>query len=166
MRNLSADGVGDFDIGVIEQKAGGAVEFKLSFLVGRFGGDESDLSRGQARLILEHGGGSGSAERVLLLLGIERLARQITRSLGGSDTGSVLLHSKLRVADFDAHLVFDLLDAELGLTVFELGAHLGCLRGAVADGDVDRDACALVGSCGINELVQGAAVTCGRSNAG
>ena len=43
MRDLAALGVGDLNAGMIEQKAGSAIQFDLSFFVGCFGGDKRDF---------------------------------------------------------------------------------------------------------------------------
>src|ERR1019366_1961649 len=98
------------------------------------------------------------AERVLLLFGVERLAPQIQGGLGGSDAGAILLHAELRVAHLDAHLVLNLLDAQLGLPVLKFRAYLRGLGGTIAERYVDRDARALVGSGRIDQFIQSAAI--------
>ena len=94
------------------------------------------------------------AELIFLLLGIERLLGIVHCGLGGGYTGAVLLHSKLGVADFDADLVFDLLQAHLGLLIFQFRADLHGLGGAVAQRDVELQANALVGVRGVHQLVE------------
>src|SRR5258708_25337094 len=78
--------------------------------------------------------------------------------MGGGEAGAILLLSELRVAHLNAKLIFNLLNAQLGLPVLEFRAHVRCLRGTVAERNVNRDARAFVGSSGIDELVQGAAI--------
>ena len=82
--------------------------------------------------LLQHERGGRSAEGVFLLLRIQRLLGQIHRSLGRGYAGPVLLQGELRVADFDADFVLHLLQAQLGLAVFQLGTNLVGLRRAVA----------------------------------
>ena len=79
---------------------------------------------------------------------------QIHRSLRGSYAGAILLHTKLRVAHLDTYLILDLLDAQLGLPVFEFRAHLYRLSGTISEWNVDRDSRALVGRTGIDQLIQ------------
>ena len=87
-------------------------------------------------LVLQYQRGSRGAELIFLLFGIERLASQFHGCACGIDAGTVLLHGELRIADFDAHLVFDLLQTHLCLAVFQLGPDLDGLSGAVSQRDV------------------------------
>ena len=62
------------------------------------------------------------------------------------------MHGELRVAHFDAHLVFELLQPHLGLTIFQLGAYLVGLRGAVAQRDGQAQSDAFIRSAGVEKL--------------
>src|SRR5882672_9215984 len=86
---------------------------------------------------------------------------QLHRCFRGIYAGTVLLHRVLRVANLDANLVLDLLETHLGLTVFQFGANLYGLRSPVTQGNVQLKANAFVGSSGVDELVQSAAITSG-----
>ena len=99
---------------------------------------------------------------ILLLLGIERLLRILHRCLGGSHAGLILLYGKLGLADFDAHPIFGLLQSHLALPVFQFTADLERLSGAVAQRDVELQAHALIGSRGVDELIEGRTVACAR----
>ena len=72
-----------------------------------------------------------SAEPIFFLFGIERLLAQFDRSASRFDTGLVLLYGELCIADFDANLVFLLLQTHLRLAVFQLSSYLIGLRFAL-----------------------------------
>ena len=93
-----------------------------------------------------------------LLISIERLAGEVDGVLGRLHRSAVLFHVKLRVAHFDAHLIFQLVQTDLGLAVFQFRANLVGLRFAITQWNVQREAYALVGSRRVDELVQGTAV--------
>ena len=158
MRDLAAGGLVNADAGVLERGADGALEFDARFLVGGHGRHQCGLGRGQTALGLQDGGRGRGAKLIFLLLGIERLLGVIHRSLGRGHAGAVLFDPELGVADLDADLVFDLLQAHQGLLIFQLRADLRGLSGAVADGNVELDADAFIGSGGVDELVQRSAI--------
>ena len=54
MGDLASLRIGNLNTGMIEQKAGSAIQFDLGFLIGRFGGDKRDFGRSHARLVLQH----------------------------------------------------------------------------------------------------------------
>ncbi len=78
----------------------------------------------------------GESDFQLLLIGVQRLARQVDGGLRGLHGGAVLLHIKLRVAHFDSHLILQLVLAHLRLAIFEFRAHLVRLRQAIANRNV------------------------------
>ena len=86
----------------------------------------------QIPLRLQHQGCRGRTQGIFLLLGIQRLTCQLNGCLARCHAGAVLLHRELRIPNFDAHLVLELLQPHLGLPVFQFGAHLVCLGGPVA----------------------------------
>ena len=90
----------------------------------------------QGALVLQHQGGGGGAQRILLLFSVQRLVAQVDRSLGRRYAGPVLLHGKLRVAHFNANLVFHLLQTHLRLAIFQFGTNLRCLGHPVAQRNV------------------------------
>src|SRR5437762_284930 len=143
---------------MIEEQAGGAIELGAGFLVRGHGGNERGFSLSQCCLILEDEGGGRSAECVLFLLGIERLVSKFHGGLRRFHGGAVLLDGELGVADLDANLVLELLNAHLRLAVFELGTNLRGLGDADADGDAELEPDAFVGLGAVYVLVESAAV--------
>ena len=119
-RDLAPGRVVDADAVVIKQRPSSAVQFDARLLVGDRGIDQSRFGCRELALVLQNERRGRGAELIFLLLGIEGLACQFDRGFGGIHTGTVLLHCELRVADFDPHLVFDLLQPHLGLAVFQL----------------------------------------------
>ena len=83
---------------------------------------------------------------------------QVNCGLRGSHTGAVLLHRELRVAHFDAHLVFQLLQSHLGLAIFQFRTDLRRLRHPIAQRNGQAQPHALVGSGRIHQLSQSIAV--------
>ena len=127
------------------------------FFVGDRGIDQGRFGSRQLALVLQNERRGRSAELIFLLLGVERLARQFDRGFGGVHAGAVLLHGELRVADLDAHLVFDLLQAHLGLAVFQFGADLNGLRRAVAQRNIQLQPNAFIGRSGVDQLIESSA---------
>ncbi len=80
-----------------------------------------------------------------LLIGVERLAREVDGGLCRLHCDAVLLHVKLRIAHLDPHLIFQLQFAHLRLPVFQFGAHLVRLRLPVAKGNAEGQPDAFVG---------------------
>ena len=156
--HFPALGVGEQDAGMIEEQPGGTIEFGAGLLIRGHGGNERGFSLSQCCLILEDEGGGRSAERVLFLLGIERLVSKFHGRLRRFHGGAILLYRKLGVADLDANLVLELLNAHLRLAVFELGTNLRGLGDAVADGDAELEPHAFVGLGAVYELVESASV--------
>ena len=154
MRDLAARGVGDVDAGVVEQQSRGAIQFDPRLLIGCLGGDQIRLGSSKDRGILQDRGCGGESDFQLLLIGIERLAGKVDGVLGGLHSGAVLLHVKLRIADFDAYLIFQLMQPHLGLAIFEFRAHLVGLRFAIAQRDRKAEANALVRRGAVEQLVQ------------
>ena len=144
MRDLAARGVGDIDAGMVEQQSRGAIQFDARLLIGRLGRDQIRLAGSEYRGILQDRGGGGESDFQLLLIGIESLAGKVDRILRGLHGGTILLHVELRVAHFDAYLIFQLVQPHLCLAVFEFRAHLVGLRFPIAQRDVKRQANALV----------------------
>ncbi len=151
--------VGHDDSGVVEQQSGGAIEFHLRFLVSCHRRHQIRFDLRQRALILQDGGRRRYSGREFLLFGVECLAGEIDRGPGGINGSAVLLDIELRIADFDAHLVFELLQAHLGLAVFEFRAHLVSLGGAVAQWNIQSQSQTFIGRGRGNQLVQGRAVT-------
>src|SRR5437660_6999289 len=143
---------------MIEEQPGGTIEFGAGFLVRCHGGNERGFSLSQCCLILEDEGGGRSAERVLFLLGIERLVSKFHGRLRRFHGGAILLYRKLGVADLDANLVLELLNAHLRLAVFELRANLRGLGDAVADGDAELEPHPFVGLGGVYAMVESVSV--------
>src|SRR5439155_24548420 len=156
--HLPALGVGEQDAGMIEKQPSGTIEVGAGFLVRCHGGNERGFSLSQGCLILQHERGGGSAKSVLFLLGVERLVSKFHGRLRRFHGGAILLYRKLGVADLDANLVLELLNAHLRLAVFELGTNLRGLGDAVADGgaELERHAFVWLGAC--YELVKCASV--------
>ena len=144
MRDLAARGVGDVDAGMVEQQSRGAIQFDARLLIGRFGGDQIRLAGSEDRGILQDRRGGGESDFQLLLIGVESLARKVDRILRRLHCGTVLLHIELRVAHFDAYLIFQLVQSHLRLAVFEFRAHLVGLRFPIAQRDRKAEANALV----------------------
>lgn len=153
VRDLATGSVDDVDSVVVEQEAGGAIEFDTRLLIGGFGGYQIGLAGGEGGGILQNCRLSGESYFQLLLIGIEGLPRKVDGRLCRLDCGAVLLHVKLRIADFDAYLIFQLVLADQGLTKFEFGAHLVGLRKAVANGNVQAQADSFIRSSSIYELI-------------
>ena len=65
-----------------------------------------------------------------------------------------MLQCKLRVANLDANLVFDLLQPHLRLAVFQLGANLYGLGVAIAKRNVQSEPDAFVRRAGIDQIIQ------------
>lgn len=145
VRHLTAGGVGYVDMGVLQEEARGAIEFKQRFLEGGFGGNQVRLAGGQGSGILQDGSLRGEADFELLLIGLEGLTRQIYGRLRLQNRGPVLFYVELRVAHFDAHLVFQLVLANQRLAIFQLGAYLVRLRETIADGNIQRESHSFIG---------------------
>jgi len=165
MRHLAAGGVGDVDSGVVEQQAGRAIEFDAGFLIRRFRRNQIRFAGRQGRSILQDRGLCGESYLEFLLIGVEGLAREIDCRLRSFDGRAVLLDVKLRIADLNAHLILKLMLADERLPIFEFGANLIGLRQAIADGNVQGEADAFVGSSGIDQLIQGSAIADRRCRA-
>src|SRR5438093_10592215 len=89
---------------MIEEQPGGTIEFGAGLLIRGHGGNERGFSLSQWWLIWEDEGGGRSAERVLFLLGIERLVSKFHGRLRRFPGGAILLYCKLGVPDLGANL--------------------------------------------------------------
>ena len=156
--DLAASCVGHIDPGMVEQQSRGAVEFDARFLIRCLGRNQIRFTGSQRCRILQDCGLRGQADFQFLLIGVQRLARQVHGGLRRLHCDSILLHIKLRVADFNPHLIFQLMLTHLRLPVFQFTANLVRLRKAVAQRDGQRQPNALVGRGRVHELVQGAAI--------
>ena len=82
-----------------------------------------------------------------------------TAALAASTAARFCTDRELRVTNFNADLVFQLLQTHLRLARFKLRAHLVRLRRAITQRNVDRNAHSLVGCSGIYQRVQSVAVS-------
>ena len=136
--HLTAGSVGDIDAGVIEQQSGGSIELDPRFLISRFGRNQIRLARRQCGGVLQDRDLRSQSNFQFLLIGIQRLAREVDGGLRCFHGDAVLFYIKLCIAHFDSHLVFQLVLAHLRLAVFQFGAHLVRLCQAVAKRNVQR----------------------------
>ena len=88
--------------------------------------------------ILQDGGLRGESDFQFLLIGVERLAGEVDRGLRCLHGGAVLFHVELRVADLDAHLILQLVQAHLRLAVFQFARAPGWIARAVAQRNIER----------------------------
>ena len=79
------------------------------------------------------------------MIRLEGLARQIYRRLRGLNRSPVLFYVELRIANFDAHLVFKLVLPNQSLAVFQLRAYLVGLGETIAEGNIQRKSDAFIG---------------------
>src|SRR5205823_5994049 len=96
-----------------------------------------------------------SAQGIFFLFAVERLLGQLLSILRRLQAGPVLLQGKLRVAHLHTDLIAQLLQAQLGLAVFELAADAIRLRGAVANGNDEVQTHALVGRAAVKKSGEG-----------
>ena len=109
VRDLAAIGVPDQYPGVIEQKPRSPIQFDPRLLVGRLARKQSDSQPSSCPTGTAAPQSKWMRRARTFLFGVKRLPRQVDRRFCGGDAGAILLHSELRVAHFDAHLVFELL---------------------------------------------------------
>ena len=158
-RDLAARGFGDVNVRVVEQQACGAIEFDARLFIRRFGGNQIRLGGSQDGSVLQDRSCGGESDFQLLLIGVERLAGKIDRILRRLHGSAVLSYVKLRVPHFDPHLILQLVQAYLGLTIFQFCTHLIGLRFAIPQRNVEGESNAFIGRCGVDELVQRSTVT-------
>ena len=100
---------------MIEKQAGRAIQFDARLLVCGLRRDEIRLSSREGSGILQNRDLGGQSNSQLLLIRIERLPRKIDGRLRCLNGCPILFHIKLRVANLDAHLVLQLVLADLRL---------------------------------------------------
>src|SRR2546430_4600954 len=149
---LSALGIRDQNSKTIQSKANDAIQLHPRLFISSHRRYQVRLRLRPVTLRLQHQRSGRGAQRVFLLFSIQRLPAQFDRGSSGFHAGAVLLHGELRVAHFDAYLVLELLQAHLGLTVFQLGTHLVGLRRAVAQRDGQAQSDTFIWSAGVEKL--------------
>jgi hypothetical protein len=109
VRDLPSGCIGDVYVGVIEQQSSGAIKFNPRLLVRSLCRDEIRLARGERSGILQDCSLCGEADSQFLLIGIQRLTRQVDGGLRRLHGCPILTHIELRIANFDADLILQLL---------------------------------------------------------
>ena len=116
--------------------AGGAIKFDFGLLMTGHRADQIQFSQRKIALGSE-GLIARSRSQFLFLLGdIECALGQVSGLARGFNPGTGLFERILRIANLDANLFFQLLSAQLGLAILELGTILISFGDTVSDGDV------------------------------
>ena len=121
---------------MFQSAAGCTIQFNFGLFVGGHRGDQIQFGEGEVALRGHGLEGRSRPERLLLLHDLEGPLRQVPCLAGGPDPRSGLLQSILRIPDFNPDLLFQLLPAQFGLPVFQLGAVLVGLGHAIAQRDI------------------------------
>ena len=126
---------------MFQSRAGGAVKFNFRLFVDA-SWQSPDRVRASARSRCAVSVWKlDPAPRVLFFLhDVEGALRQIAGLAGRLHPRAGLLQRILRVADFDANLLLQLLQAQFGLAIFEFGAILIGLGDSIAKRDVQVQA--------------------------
>src|SRR5579884_3749111 len=135
LRHDAVEGIFQHNAIAHQRVASHAIEFNPRLLVGRASRNEIAVRSRQIGLSLQNVEVGRSAERVLLLFGIEALLREFESLLGSFHLSAVLLYSELCLAHLNGDLVLQLLQLHLRLSKLELRAHLIGLRRTVPNWD-------------------------------
>ena len=77
VRDLAAGSVGDVDVRVLQEQAGGAIELEAGLLIRGFGRNQIGFGCGQSGCVLQDCGLRGETDFEFLLIGAEGLACQV-----------------------------------------------------------------------------------------
>ena len=135
--HLTSYGLFDIYTRVRQCQTRSAVEFHDRFFISGHRRHEIRFRLRQIAVRLQHQITCGSAEGFLLLFDVKGLLGQIPCLASGFDPRPILQQGKLCIANFDPDLILQLLQMQLGLPIFQLGANLVGLGSAVAQRNVE-----------------------------
>src|ERR1039457_3475710 len=127
--HLSGFGVRNINAELGERFRGGLVQLHLGFFVVGSGVENGRFRLGQIAGRLQYQSRSRGAMAKLLLLRYQALLGKVPGRHGRMQSGVILLYRNWGLPYLDGDGVLDLLQAHLGLAVFQLGAYLFGLRG-------------------------------------
>src|SRR5262252_6008776 len=137
-RNLSGLCLFNGDSVYVQRLSQGLIESDLGVRVVRHRLDFSALESGEVALGLNDRGRSGLAELEPVLLGIQSLFREYSRSNSGLIAGARLLQADHDIADFHADLAGCPLKLQFVLAQLKLIGNVVRLRRAVAERNIQR----------------------------
>lgn len=114
----------DLNSSMSKRQTGGAIQLNHRLLVGRHRGHKIRLRLRQIAVRLQNQIAGRGAESFLLLFDVEGLPGEITGFPGRIHPLPVLQLRELGITNFDADLILQLLQVQLGLTVLQLRAYL------------------------------------------